>query len=534
MQNIETDSENVLCYLGPGDIVGEFGLLTDIPRAASAYAHKDIELYWFSKKSFSDLQLQNPDLALKFLLFLSKNLTQKMIQQNQKMSEYLFNSVLDKETDEMIAWAMEAQQEFVKWPENKIDLLLKEIAQIISIHAKELAEINVADTKIGVVEDKIVKINFACHEILETLLNHQGIGFLPGGTQVQEIASPMGVIFGIIPITNPVSTIVFKTLICIKARNALIFSCHRDALHLGNRVGELIQEALDRHKAPKKLIQWISKRSDRKKTAMFMRHKNISFILATGGPSIVQAAYSSGTPAIGVGAGNAPVLICENANLADAAQFIIQSKSFDNGVICGSENNLVVVQSIREKFIEQLEYFGAHILSQNEKEKFRKLFFDVESQQIKREFIGKLAKYIAQSLDIPFKNPPRLLIVSAEENELIGPLGREKLAPVLSLFTVDNTKNGFMLCKQILEQQGIGHTAVIHTRDKDIARQFGLEMPASRILVNASAAQGCIGIKTGLIPSMTLGCGTFAKNSTTDNVTYTNIFNIKRLAFGSS
>jgi acyl-CoA reductase-like NAD-dependent aldehyde dehydrogenase len=395
-----------------------------------------------------------------------------------------------------------------------------------------LAEACVQETGMGVAADKVIKIRFACHNIWQSLVDQPAAGRIAVNEtrRVTEIASPMGVVFGIIPLTNPVSTFVFKTLICLKARNALILSCHRDALGVGQRTGEIIQAVLQQHSAPVDLVQWIRQRGSRRKTMMFMKHPGVAFILATGGPSIVKAAYSSGTPAIGVGAGNAPALICADADLAAAAQMIVQSKAFDNGVICGSENNLVVDASVRAAFVEQLEACGARVLTPQEKEGCAKKIFDFDDLTVQRALVGKSAQLIAQQAGLAHDERLRLLVVPAAAEEMSGPYGHEKLAPVVSLFTAHGEAEGFEMCRAILAQQGSGHTAIIHTRSQALAERFGLRMPVSRILVNTPGTQGCIGLGTGLTPSLTLGCGTYGRNSITDNVTYTHLLNIKRMA----
>jgi acetaldehyde dehydrogenase/alcohol dehydrogenase len=347
---------------------------------------------------------------------------------------------------------------------------------------------------------------------------------------VTEIASPMGVVLGLIPVTNPVPTLVFKTLICLKGRNALILSCHRNAQQVGSRAGEIIQDVLQQHGAPVELVQWIKERSSRKTTAMFMRHEGVSFILATGGPSMVKAAYSSGTPAIGVGPGNAPVWVCSDADPKAAARMVIGGKSFDNGVICGSENNLVVDASVREPFIAALKAHGAAVLTSDEIDRFTPVVFDAEKGHLRRELVGQSAQRIAEKAGIKRDDPIRLIVAPLETDRVDGPYGREKLAPILSLFTVDGVAAGLELCKRILNNEGIGHTAVIHTNDPDLVERFGLEIPASRILVNCPGSQGCAGICGGLTPSLTLGCGTLGGTSTTDNVSYGNLLNIKRIA----
>lgn len=533
LYRMDTDSERVLCHLGAGSVIGEFSLLDDQPRSANVYAETDVVARWLSRADFEKMCLEHPAVGVAVLTTLSRNLATKLRHQNDQLSEYIFSTDPDKETQQTVARAISAQKEFADWTEDRVDALLLDVAETVAQQAESLAETNVADTGIGVVADKILKIRFACRDVCRTLTGHQAAGLMQEDSKcrVLNIASPVGVVLGIIPVTNPVSTIIFKTLICLKGRNALILSCHRDALRVGNMTGELIQSALAKHGAPSGLVQWIKNRTDRRKTAMFMRHPDVTLILATGGPSIVEAAYSSGTPAIGVGAGNAPVLICADTDLRAAAELVVRGKSFDNGIICGSENNLVVVQSVREEFIKHLEACDALVLSPDTKHQLTARIFDPRDNHMKREIVGKSAAYIAAQIGLLPGTPPRLLGVPVNLDELTGPYGHEKLAPIISLFTVADETEGVAVCKRILEQQGLGHTAVIHTRNETLAKRFGLEIPASRILVNACASQGCIGIGTGLTPSFTLGCGTYGGNSTTDNVTYTHVLNIKRLAF---
>ena len=245
---------------------------------------------------------------------------------------------------------------------------------------------------------------------------------------------------------------------------------------------------------------------------------------------MVKAAYSSGTPAIGVGAGNAPVLICSDADLVKAAQNIVAGKSFDNGVICGSENNLVVVSRVHDEFVRQLEAAGAIILTADEKTRFTPLAIDPESGTLKKSLVGKSACFIADQAGIRAGKDIRLIVVPIRSDESSGPYAHEKLAPILSLSTVKDENEGIQLCKKILKNQGLGHTAVIYTKSREAMMRFGQEIEASRILVNVPASFGCVGIGSGLTPSFTLGCGTFGGTSTTDNVTYTHLLNIKRLS----
>jgi len=532
LKNVETDTDSVIGFLESGMFLGEFSLLDGKPRSASAYAHTDVKARWFPKESYEEICQHHPEVGLNIATALGQNLTTKLREFNEKITGYIFAGDIDKDTHEIVARAAKAQKSFEKWPEDRVDALLRDVAETIAERAGELADATVAETDMGIVTDKVIKIRFASLEVCKTILGHSAAGLLETDpqSQVTKIASPVGVVLGLIPVTNPVPTIVFKALITLKGRNALILSCHRRALGVGSRAGDIIRDVLQRHRAPKDLVQSIRQRTSRQKTMMFMNHPGVSLILATGGTSMVKAAYSSGTPAIGVGSGNAPVLICTDADFSTAAQAIIQSKSFDNGIICGSENNLVVVASIRDNFIKMLEAYGAIILRADEKNRLTAQCFDPDNLSLKSSIIGKTAQFIADSAWIRRDKDIRLIVVTIRQDELQGPYGHEKLAPILSLCVVNDEVEGIQLCKQILINQGRGHTAVIYTQNQELMKQFGLEIEASRILVNSPASQGCIGIGTGLTPSFTLGCGTFGGNSTTDNVSYIHLLNIKRLA----
>jgi acyl-CoA reductase-like NAD-dependent aldehyde dehydrogenase len=326
-----------------------------------------------------------------------------------------------------------------------------------------------------------------------------------------------------------VATLVFKTLICLKARNALIVSHHPAAAGVGAVTVELIGGVLAAHGAPVALLQSVE-RASRTRTAMFMRHPGVSLILATGGAAMVKAAYSSGTPAIGVGSGNVPALVCADADPAAAAAAVVQSKSFDHGIICGSEDNLVVEAAVDGPFRAALEAAGAAVCSAEETARVAAHAFDPGDGHLRRQVLGQAAERIAAAAGVRRERPVRVLVLPLGLDRVDGPLGREKLAPLLSLFCVADPEAGLAVCQRLLANQGAGHTAVIHTADQALQQRFAEQVPASRILVNGPATHGCIGVGTGLTPSLTLGCGTFGGNSTTDNVTYTNLLNVKRLA----
>ncbi|TMD60534.1 MAG: aldehyde dehydrogenase family protein [Chloroflexi bacterium] len=433
----------------------------------------------------------------------------------------------------MVERAVRAQKAFQDWPEERIDQLLQALAEKVSLHAEELAMAAVQETGLGNVADKTAKNRFASLDVCRSLVGQIGHGRLSSDKhrKVTTFASPVGVVFGLVPATNPTSTFIFKALICLKGRNAVILSPSQKASGASNLLGELIQAVLRERGAPADLVQWVRSKNSRSTAIAFMEHPKISLILATGGPAMVKAAYRSGTPAIGVGAGNAPALICADANLQHAATCAVMSKSFDNGVVCCSEHNLVVVQSCDLTFRAELQQHGAAVLSEEETAAFLNIMVDPISNRFKPHVNGQLAADLAAQAGIRRPYPIKLLVIPTGEVNENNPLALEKLAPILSLFTVADERVGMQVCHELLALDGLGHTAIIHTDNTALIEAFTARMPASRILVNAPGAQAGIGMTSGLMPSLTLGCGTFGGTSTTDNVTYSHLLNIKRVAY---
>lgn len=526
-------AEHVVRYLQQGHTIGEFSLVDDIPRSADYYAHTDVSALWLPVPVFKQLQQTHPSIAIKLLRNLSGYLAH-IIRSIPTEKAYVDSTTeYPPEIDDMVALSKAAQQEYESWPEERVDALLQDIADTITGNAEALAASSVAETGYGITEDKIKKIQFAAQHVFSSLNTRKASGIIHTDTvnRVIEIASPVGVILGLIPVTNPVSTFVFKTLISLKSRNSLILSSHRKAERVCSQTGDLIRECLVRHKAPPNLLQWIRERSSRYVTALFMKHKDVSLILATGGSGMVKTAYSSGKPAIGVSAGNAPVLICDDTDPDQAARLVIESKSFDNGIICGSENNLVVVAAIAERFTSALSSNGAAVLDANEAARLRDAIIDTEGDHLRADVVGKSAQRIAELANIRRDFKIKLLVMPLDIGQTADLFAHEKLMPVLSLFICADEAAAFVLCEKILNQGGKGHTAIIHTMKSETYKSFGISMPASRILVNCGGSFGCVGMGNGLSPSLTLGCGTLGGNSTTDNIGYRNLLNIKRLAY---
>jgi acyl-CoA reductase-like NAD-dependent aldehyde dehydrogenase len=435
------------------------------------------------------------------------------------------------DVDEIVARAVRAQHQFASWNERQIDDILEHVAESVALAADELARYATDETGMGNARDKSIKIYFASRTVQQDLKGRPAAGILPPGrsSDIVEIASPVGVVLGLIPVTNPVATLAFKTLISLKGRNALIVSCHHRAQNVGHYATKLIRAALRAHGAPADLVQ-LTSGGDRARTARFMRHPNVSLILATGGSSMVKEAYSSGTPTIGVGPGNAPAWICADADINTAAKMIVSSKSFDNGIICGSENHLIVDSAVYDPFLQALQSAGAAVLNPTEAQVLTKSAFDPATGSLRRELVGKTASEILVRAGLSRGGPVHIVVAPLPRTATDGPWGQEKLAPILPLLRTDDRPSAIALSQKILARHGRGHTAIIHSRDDHAIREFGLRVDASRILVNSPASQSCIGIGNGLRPSLTLGSGTMGGTSTTDNVTYTHRLNIRRIA----
>ena len=527
----ELDTESVLEYVGPGSFLGDMSVLGGTAREVTAVAQTEVTAHKVSRDGLRRLYDDNPAEGIKVLRALARNTALKLNSAVRTLAEYSADESPDPEVDRMVAAAQAAQREFESWGEERVDALLKDIAETIAGRAEELGAAELAETHIGNAADKALKLQFAAMAVYAALEGDVGFGLIGADDvrRVSELASPVGVVIGLVPLTNPGPTFVNKTLICLKGRNALILSCHRAAQVTGNTFGELIQEVLARHGAPADLVQWIRNRTSRKKTARFMRHEGVGMILATGGPAMVKAAYSSGKPAIGVGAGNAPAWIAPDADIEAAAAAVVASKAFDNGLICGSEQHLVVDRSVEPELIEALQRQGATVFDAEQTRAFTDAAFEPNGD-LRMYFVGQSPSVIAGAVGLEVAPETRLLVFRADASAPEGALARERLAPVLSLFTVDGDDEAIALCGKLLDHQGAGHTANVHTQDPERVSRFAEAMPVSRVLVNTPSAMGCCGVVTGLAPSLTLGCGTFGGNSTTDNVGYRNLINIKRVA----
>lgn len=439
----------------------------------------------------------------------------------------------DLVVDALVARAVLAQRQIERWSEARIDRLLHGLANLVGDHAHLLAADAVAETGMGNVHDKTFKNSVASVGVYAELagqIAYGEIGF-DRERQVAEIASPVGVVVGLVPATHPVATFIFKVLIALKGRNAIVLSPSRRARRVSIHVGRLIQSELRAAGAPVDLVQWLGGDGGREEATALMRHEGIGLVLATGGRAMVQAAYRSGRPAIGVGPGNAPALISADADLGHAARSVVISKTFDNGLICGAENHLVVQASVRARMMAALIEQGAAVLTDAESARFRDLVVDPQTERIKPEFAGKDAATLATLARVDRSSRLRLIVVPAGPVDTHDYLAAEKLAPVVSLRTVADMDEGLSVCRALLAIDGTGHTAMIHTRHHELVERFTSAISVSRILVNSPGTQGLMGLTTGLVPSLTLGCGTWGGTSTTNGVTFRDLLNIKRVAY---
>ena len=418
-----------------------------------------------------------------------------------------------------------------EFSQEQIDRIVDAVAAAARPRAEEFARLAVEETGFGVVADKIQKNLFASERVYEFIRSMKTVGVVArdDARKVVEIAEPFGVVAAIVPSTNPTSTAIYKILISLKARCPVVLSPHPSAAKCITRVAELLADAARGAGAPDGAVNWMTTVT-LAGTQELMQHRGVAVILATGGMGLVRAAYSAGKPAYGVGPGNAPCYIERTADVAKAANDILTGKSFDNGVLCSSPNSVVVDAAVAEEAKRQFTAQGGYFLSATEADALAKLL--VTPQRLPNpQFVGKSAIVIATALGITVPANTRALIAELKGVGRDFPLSIEKLCPVLSYYVVADWHEGCERCKQILRYGGMGHTMSIHSQNEAVILEFGLKKPAFRICVNTPTTHGSIGLTTGLDPALTLGCGGYGGNITSDNISPKHLLNIKRLAW---
>jgi acetaldehyde dehydrogenase (acetylating) len=427
--------------------------------------------------------------------------------------------------------ARQAQSQLAELSQEQIDAIVTAMAAAVTPQAEALARLAVEETGYGVVADKVQKNLFSSRQVYEFIKPMKTVGVVNRieEKKIVEIGEPFGVVAAIVPSTNPTSTAIYKVLIALKARCAIVVSPHPAAVRCITRSVEVMCDAACRAGAPVGSIGWMTTVT-LEGTQELMKHRDVAVILATGGMGLVRAAYSSGKPAYGVGPGNAPCYIERSADLKKAASDVIIGKTFDNGVLCSSPNSVVVDEAVAEETRRQLVAEGAYFMNAAEMEALAKAL--VTPQRLPNPaLVGKPADYIAKQIGIAIPSGARALIAPLNGVGRDYPLSIEKLCPVLSFYVVKDWREGCERCIQILRYGGMGHTMSIHSKDEEVILQFGLKKPAFRICVNTPTTHGSIGLTTGLDPAMTLGCGGWGGNITSDNISPRHLLNIKRLAY---
>ncbi|MBQ6058064.1 MAG: bifunctional acetaldehyde-CoA/alcohol dehydrogenase [Treponema sp.] len=440
-----------------------------------------------------------------------------------------------EEINLLVSKAQKALEEYADFDQEKIDYIVAKASVAALDHHGTLAKMAVEETKRGVFEDKATKNLFACEYVVNNMRHLKTVGIVEDDdvTGIVKIAEPVGVVAGLTPVTNPTSTAIFKSLICLKTRNPIIFSFHPSAIKCSIEAAKIVYEAAVKAGAPENCIQWIEEPS-MEKTNDLMNHPDVATILATGGNAMVRAAYSCGKPALGVGAGNVPAYIEKTCNLKQAVNDVVMSKAFDNGMICASEQTAIIDKEIWNDAIKMFKEYRAYVATPEEKKKLEKYMFGVTNDpavaKLNPDVVGMAPGVLAKNAG--FTIPERTSIILAECKD-IGVdecLTREKLSPVLAIVKAKDTEDGLKKAEASVRFNGLGHSAAIHTSDKKLAERFGDLVPAIRIIWNSPSTFGGIGnVYNSFLPSLTLGCGSYGHNSTDDNVSAVNLLNIKKL-----
>lgn len=442
------------------------------------------------------------------------------------------------EVNSLVEKGLRSLDEFRKLNQEQIDYIVAKASIAALDKHGVLAMHAVEETGRGVFEDKATKNLFACENVVRRLRDLKTVGVISEDdvTGITEIADPVGVVCGIVPTTNPTSTTIFKSLIALKIRNPIIFSFHPSAQQCSAHAAQIVRDAAIAAGAPENCIQWIEKPS-MEGTSALMKHPGVATILATGGNAMVEAAYSCGKPALGVGAGNVPAYVEKTANIQQAAHDIVMSKAFDNGMICASEQAVIADKEIYKELVEEFKSYGVYFANKKEKAMLEDFIFGVTANcancggaKLNAAVVGKPAAWIAEQAG--FKVPEKTNIIIAECRE-VGPnepLTREKLSPVLAMLKADSTEQGLQFAEQMVAFDGLGHSAAIHTADQELAKTFGTRVKALRVIWNSPSTFGGIGdVYNAFLPSLTLGCGSYGKNSVGGNVSAVNLLNIKKV-----
>ena len=438
-----------------------------------------------------------------------------------------------QEARDLIKNAKIAQKQFATWSQADIDKLTKHICEACVRNAEPLAKMAQQETGFGKWEDKVLKNLLGSKMTYEAMANLKTVGIINENRAGHffEVAVPVGVVVALIPSTNPTSTVMYKCLISLKAGNAIVISPHPGAQNCILETVKIIQQACKECGAPDNIVQ-VVKTPTMQATDTLMKHKDTGLILATGGEAMVHAAYSSGNPALGVGPGNGPAFIEKSADIPTAVRRIVESKTFDNGTICASEQSIITQECIKRQVVEEMKRQHCYFMNADETDKVGR-FIMRANNTMNPAIVGKTAQTIAKMAGISIPSDTLILVAETTEVGKKNPYSREKLCPILAFFTVKNWEEACDKSIEILENEGTGHTMTIHSNDEEIIKQFGLRKPVSRVLVNVAASLGGVGALTGLTPALTLGCGAVGGSASSDNIGPLNLMNIRRVAYGT-
>uniref|UniRef100_UPI003F56B685 bifunctional acetaldehyde-CoA/alcohol dehydrogenase n=1 Tax=Lactobacillus acidophilus TaxID=1579 RepID=UPI003F56B685 len=453
-------------------------------------------------------------------------------QQNETPTEEEKKKQIYYMVDNLVKRSHVALDEMANFTQEQVDKICEAVATAGEQNAYPLAKMAVEETKRGVVEDKTTKNMYASENIWNSLRHEKTVGVIEEDKELglTKIAEPKGVIAGVTPVTNPTSTVIFKAMLALKTRNTIIFGFHPQAQKCCVETGKIIQAAAVAAGAPKDAILWIEEPS-LDATTDLMNNPGVQTILATGGPGMVKAAYSSGKPAIGVGPGNGPSYIEKSANIDRAVYDIVLSKNFDNGMVCASENSVVVDDAIYDKAVEEFKKWGCYFLNKEEIKKFEEHFIDPRRGTVAGPVAGKSAYEIAKLCGVDVPKTTKVIVAEYNGVGRKFPLSAEKLSPVFTLYRAKNHDDAFRICSELLDYGGRGHTAGLHSSDKKIIDEFAMKMDACRILVNSPAALGGIGdLYNNMLPSLTLGTGSYGANTFSHNIGAKDLLNIKTVA----
>ena len=428
--------------------------------------------------------------------------------------------------------AEKAQVALARLGQERLDAIVEAVARAFEKSAVELAELAVRETGFGNVEDKITKNRFASRDVAAAVRQQKCVGVLNAvsGEKLWELGVPVGVIAAIVPSTNPTSTVCYKAIIALKSGNAIVFSPHPKALECTLRAAKIVAAAAEMAGAPAGCVSCLSLAS-MAGCQELMAAPEVKLILATGGPGMVKAAYSSGKPAIGVGAGNGPVYIHHSADVKKALECVLRSKTFDNGTVCASEQSIVVERNMEQAVREEARRQGFYFMDTEQAGRLAKLLFQPNGA-LNPAIVGRNAVKLAEMAGFSVPSGTKILVAREQEAGPTRPYSMEKLCPVLAFFVMEDENAVLKKAIEVLRHEGSGHTFAMHAEDENVVRKFAQEIPVSRFLVNTPAALGGIGATTKLFPALTLGCGAVGGSSSSNNISPMDLINIRRVAWG--